>query len=372
MKILWITNIPSPYRVDFFNELGKKSNLTVLFERENSKERNKKWIKNEFENFEGFFLKGLKLNVDKALSFQIINFLNKKEFDHIIISNPLTPTGMLAINYMKIKKIKYSIVSDGGFAKNGRGITEKIKSFIISRATLYFSTADVHDKYYLMYGAKKERIFRYPFTSLKEKEILKFIPTEIEKEKLKTALGIKEKKVILCVGQFIDRKGIDVLLKTTSLISENIGVYIVGGNPTQEFMNLRESLGSNNIHFLDFKTKEELSEYYRAANIFVLPTREDIWGLVINEAMANGLPVITTEKCIAGLELITEGVNGYIIPINNSELLAKKINMCFSDKINLREMGKESLNKIRNYTIENMAEITIDILINNIEVIRKK
>ena len=45
MKILFLTNIPSPYRVDFFNELGKMSNLTVLYERDNANDRNKMWLK---------------------------------------------------------------------------------------------------------------------------------------------------------------------------------------------------------------------------------------------------------------------------------------------------------------------------------------
>ena len=50
-----------------------------------------------------------------------------------------------------------------------------------------------------------------------------------------------------------------------------------------------------------------------ASDLFVLPTREDIWGLVINEAMSFGLPIITTRKCIAGTELITDGENGYLL-----------------------------------------------------------
>ena len=73
----------------------------------------------------------------------------------------------------------------------------------------------------------------------------------------------------------------------------------------------------NNVHFIDFKNKDTLKEYYHVADVFVLPTREDIWGLVINEALAYGLPVITTDKCMAGLEMIENGKNGYIIPVND-------------------------------------------------------
>ena len=50
--------------------------------------------------------------------------------------------------------------------------------------------------------------------------------------------------------------------------------------------------------------------YYQAADMLVFPTREDIWGLVINEAMANGLPTVSTDKCVAALEMIKQGENG--------------------------------------------------------------
>lgn len=57
-----------------------------------------------------------------------------------------------------------------------------------------------------------------------------------------------------------------------------------------------------------------------AADIFVHPTREDIWGLVVNEAMAKGLPVITTDRCVAGLELIKNESVGRIVPVENIDL----------------------------------------------------
>ena len=64
-----------------------------------------------------------------------------------------------------------------------------------------------------------------------------------------------------------------------------------------------------------------------AADVFVMPTREDIWGLVINEAMAYGLPVVSTDKCIAALELVKNGRNGYIIPPNQPKEIAQKVNI---------------------------------------------
>ena len=114
-----------------------------------------------------------------------------------------------------------------------------------------------------------------------------------------------------------------------------------------------EKNGLTNVHFIDFKAKEELKCFYRAADIFVLPTREDIWGLVINEALANGLPVVTTKRCVAGLELVTNNYNGYIVDVDNSLQLTDAINLAIE---NSERLSANALTSIHNYTIESMAE----------------
>ncbi len=358
MKVLFLTNVPSPYRVEFFNELGKYCELTVLFEKNTSEERDASWSNYTFENFKGIFLKGKSYKTDGAICFGVLKYLKRRAFDHIVVTNFSSPTGMLAIEFMRLKGIKYFLESDGGFAKNNRGLKEKIKRHFIKGAKGYFSTADEHDKYYLAYGAKKEALHRYPFTSLKGEDILLIPPTSEEKNALKKELDITEEKVVLCVGQFIKRKGIDLLINAAKTLPENVGVYIVGGTPTEEYILLKGN--AQNIHFVGFKLKEELKKYYKAANIFVLPTREDIWGLVINEAMSLGLPVITTNKCIAGLELTQNDYNGYIISVDDQAAISEKILKIINEKTEA-EFSQNSLNKIFGYTFAEMAAAHIKV-----------
>lgn len=361
MKVLFLTNVPSPYRVDFFNEFGKKCDLTVLFEKSTSSERDDSWKNYVFKNFKGYVLKGKSVKKDSAITFGMLKYLRDKSFDKIICSNFSTLSGIIAIEYMRLIGREYYIESDGGFAKTGDGWKEKLKKHIVSGAKGYFSTADEHDKYYLRYGAEKEKIFRYPFTSLKKQDILNRIITVEEKDKLRKKLGICEKKVLLAVGQFVYRKGFDVLLNAAAELPKSVGIYFIGGAPTDEYIELKNKLGLSNVHFIGFKLKEELKEYYKASDIFVLPTREDIWGLVINEAMANGLPLVTTNRCIAGLQLVKDGENGYIVGVDDICALAEKIkNILFVDDI--VKMSNKSIDIIKEYTIENMALKHIEIL----------
>lgn len=356
MDILFLTNIPSPYRVNFFNELGKHCNLTVIFERSNSAERDNSWCNYKFDNFQGIVLSGKSVGADKSISFSVKKYLNKDIYDAIVVGNAMTPTGMIAIQYMKNHRIPYWIEGDGAFPKEDNGLKKHIKSHFIKGADGYFSTSDMLDKYYIEYGADKNKIYRYPFTSLYEKDILTEILKHEDKVNLKNKLGIKEEKIIISVGQFIYRKGFDVLLKATKELQDNnIGIYIIGGTPTEEYKNLiRDLTIEKQVHFHKFMDKNTLNQWYRASDLFVLPTREDIWGLVINEAMSNGLPVVTTNRCISGLELIKNGENGYIVPPDDSNKLSEAIKNVFEG--NRNKMGMNSLKQIKNYTIEKMSK----------------
>ena len=113
----------------------------------------------------------------------------------------------------------------------------------------------------------------------------------------------------------------------------------------------------SNVHYIEFLDKKSLFEYYRASDVFVLMTVGDVWGLVINEAMACGLPVITTDKCVAGLDLIKNNENGYIVPVASDIDLVNRLTFMLNNKDKTAEMGKKSLDKIQGYTIENLAAV---------------
>ena len=356
MKLLFITNVPSPYRVEFFKELGKLCDVTVLFEKATSDERDSSWKNYSFDGFNGIILKSIKKSAEKAFCPSVIKYLSSKKFDRIIVADVASLTGMLAIQYMKLLHIPYYIEGDGAFAKSGNGFKEKVKRHFIKGAKGYFSTSQMHDEYYLAYGADEKRIFRYPFTSLKNEDVLQEIPKYEQKLALREELGMREKHIVLAVGRFIYIKGFDILLDAAKNISKNVGVYFVGGEPTEEYLKFVQENNLHNIHFIGFKNKNDLKKYYIAADISVLPTRGDAWGLVINEAMACGLPVITTNRCIAGLELVKNDVNGYIVPVDDSESIAISINKIINDSLLLEKMATNSLETIKDYTIENMAK----------------
>jgi glycosyltransferase involved in cell wall biosynthesis len=356
MRVLFLTNIPTPYRVDFFNELGKHCDLTVLFERSNADDREENWTKNNSVNYKSHFLGGKKVGNDTAFSFEIVKWLKKGMFDYYIIGGYSTPTAMLAINVLRVKNIPFFINADGGLIKDDSCLKKLLKKHLIKSANWYLSSSNSTSEYLKYYGATHENIYKYPFTSISGDEILKYIPSKQDKQKLKQGLGLKYDKVVLSVGQLIERKGYDSLIESWSKINKDTCLCIIGsGNKKEQLEKKVQELALENVILIDFKPKEELLMYYKAADIFILPTKEDIWGLVINEAMSCGLPIVSTVKCVAALELVEDNINGFLTNIDDLDNMTSKLQYLLESYEERQEFGKKSLDKISKYTIEAMA-----------------
>lgn len=359
MKVLFMVNLPSPYRAMFFAELGKLCDLTVIYERESASDRDQRWKAKEENTYKTIFLKGKEIGTDNSFCPEVIKYLKKEKYDCYVVGMYSTYTAMIAITYFQMKNIPFILSTDGGFVGRESKIKYSIKRHFIGAASNWLSTSEKTNEYLVHYGAKINNIYFYPFTSLSEKDLQEARRlTEESRKSIKCDLDIKEEKIVLAVGQFIYRKGFDLLIKAARDIPENVGVYIVGGKPTEEYLNLAKDM-HDRIHFVGFVEKKVIANYYKCADVFVLPTREDIWGLVVNESLSYGTPCITTDMCGAGYALIKNGVNGYMVPANNSGEIAKKINALLANESN--EVRKICIESVDNYTIEKMAQRHIEI-----------
>lgn len=340
-RAVFILNIASPYRVDFINELNKYLEVDVVFEKSKTKSRRSEWLNHNIEN-QFMFINNSFINILKLI-------MSLKKYDIVVIGGYSTKLSIFLIILFKLLRKKFILNADGGFIKSESKTKYYIKKFFISSASYWLSTGPYTTKYLLHYGAKSNRIFEYPFSSIKKDEI-KSLSKE-SKNRLKKKMNIPYNTVILYVGRFIESKGIQNVLNS-SLANENIGYYYVGGEPTEEYLNL--SKGKKNIHFINHLSKDELDQYYLMADLFLFPTLDDVWGLVVNEAFSKGIPVITTDKCIAGIEMISSEKLGIVIDVKSSGEVYHDI---INDFVNEKTIFNKDaiINKASYYTIENMA-----------------
>ena len=134
MKVVFLTTIPSPYRVAFFNEWGKLCELTVIFERKSSADRDIIWKNIDIKNFSPIFLEGINIKANKAFCPSIIKYIKELDFDMFVIGGYNTPTAMLAAEWLRKKRIPYVLNADGGYVKRDRVIAGKIKQHFIAGA----------------------------------------------------------------------------------------------------------------------------------------------------------------------------------------------------------------------------------------------
>lgn len=353
MKILILTTIRAPYRVQLFNLLGQRCDLTVCFEKEFEHGREKQWFDKDVSNFVDIQLRRSFGNI----KWDIHKIIKTTRPDLAIAYEYSTVTSLCFMMLCRNNHIPYLINCDGGFIKNDL-LKSAVKKYFMKKASGFLAGGIYAKKYMEYYDADSSKVLIHNFSSLHRNDILNEIISLDDKREYRRDLGIDEKyeHVVVAVGQFIYRKGFDILINACKGISRNTGIFIIGGVVTEEYLLLCKKLSLNNIHFIEFQDEFRLKKYYQASDLVVLPTREDIWGLVINEAMACGAPVITTNKCIAGLELIVNGENGFIVDAEAPDQLAKYINVILNDSHLREKMAKNNLVKIMDYTIESMAD----------------
>ena len=354
MRLAYVTNLPAPYRVSFLNELGRLCELTVFFERRSASDRDKSWRAEQARNYREVYCDDRPIGADKSFGLDLTRRVRAAEYDRLLLSGYSSPAVMALILDCQRRKQAYYMQYDGGFDR-GRGIKTLLKQKLLRPAAGHFTSSDVHTDYLRNLGVSPELIWKYPFTSLSEEDILSKPISEQQREQLRLTLGITERKAVLAVGQFIPRKGFDILLEAARRLRDpELGFYFVGGEATADYTRFCRENNLTQAHFIGFQQKQALRAWYQAADVFCLPTREDIWGLVVNEAMANGLPVVTTTACGAGLELVREDCGAVVVP-EDPEALCRALRYVLD--ADLEAMRLQALNTIRSFTVQNMARL---------------
>lgn len=374
MKILFSTSSLFPYRVNWLDELGKYADVDVYYLMDKDAARNTAWCAQRPKNCSYTLQKSRRFPKLGRISLDFIKVLKKKakDYDAIILDGYGFSSQILNILYLNSRKLPYYVNIDGIVPRTGeKRLVRWLKRRLISRFPYCMCGAYATNRILESYGVKPEQIINHPFTSLYAGDIAAQLPSAEEKTALRQALGITEEKVVISVGRFSYMngygKGYDVLLRSAAQMTPDIGWYIVGGAPTEAFARMKQEMGLENVHFVDFMKKDALNQYYRASDVFVLMTVADVWGLVVNEAMACGLPVVTTDKCVAGLDLVKDDENGYIVSVGADGDLTDRLHRIFSDPGNMERMAQSSLEKIAPYTIENMAKIHMEAIKKNLE-----
>lgn len=352
-KIMLIFSYPAPYRTEIIETLSEKYCTNEIFLQANGDDRNSEW----FTQRDFVFLDSKK---GKKKYYEFLKHIS--EYSLVVFYEFSFKEAIRVALKCRLKKVPYVLNCDGLMLfKHGNFIKDAIKRIIIKGATAYLASGTHAKNYFIKYGAKEEKIYLHNFTALHKNDILNEPVSQDEKKRLREKLSLPlNAKICIAVGRYIPLKRYDTLLRSWKIMPQENVLLLIGGGPEKElYETLIRQENLSNVILQDFHPFDELLEYYRAADLFVHPTSYDVWGLVINEAMACGLPVISTDTCVAGLELIKNGENGFVSHLGDDKDFIGKIQVILNDDKLRDKMSLCSIKTIQPFYMENMVKSQI-------------
>ncbi|MCR5665026.1 MAG: glycosyltransferase family 4 protein [Oscillospiraceae bacterium] len=263
------------------------------------------------------------------------------------------------IRYCRGQGIPYAIESDTQLNIPKSPVKRWIKRIylqhIFSGNAYGFPGGTRQKKLFQHYGMPDDHIFVMPMTV--DTDQFRAISELHTKDEYKEMLGVAGKKVILYAGRFTAVKDLPCLLRAVAKLKQahdDFVLCLIGkGEQKPQLEKLAVDLGlQENVRFFDYQLMPKLAEYYAAADVFVLPSAFEPWGLVVNEALACRMPVIASDACGCVDDLIIPGENGDVFPTGDAETLAVDIEkwLYFGD----RKVTVDVINKwdYQNYRVK--------------------
>jgi len=351
LRIVILHNTIAPYRHPLFEGLSKSVNLLVYYC--SVKHSSREWyLWPRKYDYKYKILPRIPIKTpigELSLNPSILREIFKNKPHIIVISGYTDPTTWLVFAIAKLLKIPIIHWTEG--VKEPRSIlgmtTRTLRMLFVKKSDAVVVPGRLSKRYVISFGVDAEKVFIAPNTIDNKLFIEVSRRYQFSKEELKSRIELKGEVVILYVGQLIRRKGIEYLLPAYGKLEQehnDVALLLVGSGPLESYLKgLADSLHLKNFMIIHSGLNlKELIRIYSVADIFVLPTLEDVWGFVINEAMICGLPVVSTRSSQAALEMVHSGENGYVIEAGDSEELYVALKNLIRNPTERQHMGIRS------------------------------
>lgn len=253
--------------------------------------------------------------------------------DFVIINGYVGVEQIALIHYCQKNRIPYAIESDTQLnipSNKLKAILKKVylKKLLHNDLCYGFPGGTLQKENLMYYGIPENRIFIMPMC-VSEHRLLDEYERIPSKNVLKERLEISDKFTYLFVGRLEEVKNVQLLIESFEDLKqeqEDIALLIVGDGSLKD--SLEQYVRQHQIKdvtFAGYVVFPEIIRYYKASDVFALPSSYEPWGLVVNEAMIMSLPVITSSDVGCRLDLIDDGQNGYVFESKNKMDLSKKM-----------------------------------------------
>ncbi|HYZ78976.1 MAG TPA: glycosyltransferase family 4 protein [Gaiellaceae bacterium] len=319
MRLALLTEIPAPFRLPLFGALAAKADvdLRVFFLAANDPRRN-------YPRHEAAFPSEVLPGKDVlaggrwlVVNAGVLGRLRRFRPDVVLVGGWNQPAFWQALLYARVARVPLVVwvESTARDERVGRGPAELAKRTVVRAAAAFVVPGRAAAEYVRSLGVPPERITVAPNAVDLDVFGERVAAARERRDELRAKLGL-DGVTFLCVSRLSPEKGVDVLARAFEGVPGELA--LVGDGPDRERV---AALAGPTVRLLGRIERDQLVDWYAAADAFVMPSRSETWGMSMTEAAAAGLPLVASEAPGAGYDLIEEGVNGFRVPIEDVEAL---------------------------------------------------
>jgi glycosyltransferase involved in cell wall biosynthesis len=366
-RIVIITELIAPYRIPVFNALAQRNgiDLHVIFLSETDYSQRQWRVYKDEIRFPYEVLSSWRRRLGRRnflLNWGLETALRQARPDFIICGGYNYVASWQSKSWARRNDVAFSLwcESTSRDFRKGYRLTEFYKKQFFRHCDAFVVPGKSSSEYLKDFGVPEQLIFTAP--NAVDTELFANRANVIRQAAAtyREALRLPP-RFFLYAGRLVREKGIfDLLHAYDTLPAElrkEVGLVFVGDGPERSALRQQATaIHSASIHFVGFAHREDLAAYYGLADVFVFPTHTDRWGLVVNEAMACGLPIIASDAAGCVADLVEDGANGRVVPVGNVQQLA-----CAMEELALNAglralMCRRSRERIQQYSPEAWAD----------------
>jgi glycosyltransferase involved in cell wall biosynthesis len=366
-KTVILTEIIAPYRIPVFNALARRAGLDlhVIFLAETDAATRQWRVYKDEIHFSHQVLPASRWRVGKhscLINRGLWSALSKVGPQVIICGGYNYPASWEALLWARRHGVRFVLWSESTSqdARARRPWVESMKSYFVRHCDRFVVPGKASFEYLKSMGSSAASISIAPNAVDNSLFAVQADVARAHAEEFRAKLQLPL-RFILFAGRLVPDKGVFDLLqayaKLESGLRSEVGLVFAGdGIAREELARQAKRITPGMICFPGFAQREDLARLYALAETLILPTYSDTWGLVVNEAMACGLPIIVSSVAGCSSDLVEDGWNGYVVSPRDSQKLSQAIDSLLRQPELRQRMSAHSAERIRNYSPEACAD----------------
>lgn len=338
-RLTLLTEIPAPYRVPLFNALAERLDLRVVFLRGRNPERPYRLHAEELR-FDWSILPGRDFTVSHR--WLVVNAPVSRRLrgsDVLLLGGWNQPAFWEALAWSRLRRVPTALWVESTSRDRRSGRVDSLKRILARAVDAFVVPGSASRLYVESLGVSSDRVT--------------VAPNAVDPAIFARRDGTRNEGPcrLLAVGRLSPEKGLDVLLRAARGLQ--VEILLAGTGPEEERL---RSLAGENVRFLGHVDRDALPDLYAQADVLVMPSRSEPWGMVLNEAALAGLPLVSTDAAGAAHDLIENGVNGFRVAAGDERALCDALERLVGDSDLRRAAGARSAELARSFTPARWAD----------------